>query len=1333
MANVFVSHAGTDTAAALHVVEWLRAEGHEVFLDRDRIDGIEIGEDWATRLQERLRWSDAVICLLSAAYARSTWCTAEVAIAKSNGSRLLPLTLEDGADHSFVAHLQHYALWSEPERAREAVAAVLRDIDGAGGLAWPDDRSPFPGLVPFTAREQRAFFGRETDIRRLLDDVRSAAQAAAPVTLIVGPSGCGKSSLVMAGLMPAVGRDPEWWTLRAFTPGADPLSNLVRELVMAGRRVRLPWTTADVRSRLADGHLADLATDLVAAAPGVNRRRLLVVIDQFEELVTQTDSEGRREFVDAALSRTAGGAVQVVGTLRPEFLDVLQADPNLAEVSISVKLVRPLASSALPDVVAGPARLAGIKIEDGLVAQIVEDTGSGDALPLLAYTLAELAQGVGRDATLTHARYDRLGGVQGALVKQAEAALADAVTRHARTEREVLRALLRLVTVDGHGRPTRLRVPTTSVSDVESDLDPFVDRRILVTGEDGDQPTIGVAHEAVLTAWAPLATAIREARVALRARDAVDEAARRWAQEDRPAERLWEQGQVATARNDLGMRSWGHVRSDRVALSEEAAEFLRLSTRRNRYRRTRLGLVAIVLLAVAVVGVVVAVVRDRAAADQSNLTLAHQLVAQAEAARGGDDRTALQLGIAAHRLRPDSTTAASLIQTVSDTHYTRTLPVPSGVSAEAFTNGGQLMATGSVAGLVQLWDTTDPRRPTAIGAPLDTQIGSTYSVEFSPNGRTLAVAGGAGGVGRAMLWDVTNPAVARSLPDLPGHTDVVHAATFSADGGTLATVGFDNRVLLWDVADPTRPLQIGAPLTAHNGKVTTAAFSPDGRTLATGGFDNQVLLWNVADRARPVLLGPAPDGPTNTVWTLAWSKTTLAAASADGTVRLWDLADPTAARRIGESITVGRGQAFTVAFSPDGTRLVTGGTNRVVALWDLTDRAHPRHTDVLGGHADYVYAVAFRDATTVVSGSADGTAVVWDLATGPAAAPVGPPPGPDAEVNAAAATPNGQTLATGTADGRIALTDVATGSPIASVAAGRGAVRTVAVTPDGHILAVGGDAGVGLWDIAEPARPRRLADVGSPSHRVYSVAISSDGHTLATGGDDTVVRLWDITDPARPGPRAELTGHTGEVYTVRFGGTRLAAGGADNAVILWDVSDLDRPTRIGEPLDGHAGPVYSVAFSSNGTTMATGGEDGSVLLWNVDTAGQARPFERQPQSFQSPVLAVAFAPDERTLAAGYADGRVALWDLTEPGYPRPSGPDLSGPSAVNALVFPSGASALVTAAGTSSVRRWDLSELNALQADPVAQACTRVGGGLDQTRWATYLPDALYADTCPTT
>jgi hypothetical protein len=147
----------------------------------------------------------------------------------------------------------------------------------------------------------------------------------------------------------------------------------------------------------------------------------LIVVDQFEELLTQAGPAERARFA-GLLGPALAGPVQVVGTLRPEFLGQLLADPDLASLPTRVHALRPLRREALRVVIEGPARLAGIEVDEDLVAQLVADTDSGEALPLLAYTLVQLADGVGRGGRLLASRYAQLGGVHGALGRQADAA-----------------------------------------------------------------------------------------------------------------------------------------------------------------------------------------------------------------------------------------------------------------------------------------------------------------------------------------------------------------------------------------------------------------------------------------------------------------------------------------------------------------------------------------------------------------------------------------------------------------------------------------------------------------------------------------------------------------------------------------------------------------------------------------------------------------------------------------------------------------------------------------------------------------------------------------------
>ena len=458
MASVFLSHASQDTRLTHDVARWLLDASDDVFLDQDVTHGITVGDDWEERLHAQLRRADAVVCLVTAAFVGSTWCAGEVAIARTHGCRLLPVRVEPGAEHPFLTGIQHVDL-ADGDLAWARLLEGLRRVDAVGGGGWPPDRSPYPGLRPFTADQHQVFFGRSVEINELAGLLRSPVErAGATLLLVVGPSGCGKSSLVRAGLLPLMADEPGWWALSPMLPGTDPVTALARELAAALKAVGTPTTVADVRRRLYGSGLAALADEVLHAAPGPRRHRLLLVVDQFEELLSQSATRDRVRFAEL-LRPAAGRPVQVVATIRPEFLDQLLRSPELAGLPARTYTVRPLPRDALAAVIERPARLADIAIDDGLVTRLVSDTDGGEALPLLAYTLAELAEGVERGGRLLLSRYEHLGGVRGTLARQADAALDAAAAVGGRNREQIVRGLLALVTVDEHGRPTRRRVP----------------------------------------------------------------------------------------------------------------------------------------------------------------------------------------------------------------------------------------------------------------------------------------------------------------------------------------------------------------------------------------------------------------------------------------------------------------------------------------------------------------------------------------------------------------------------------------------------------------------------------------------------------------------------------------------------------------------------------------------------------------------------------------------------------------------------------------------------------------------------------------------------------
>ena len=949
--------------------------------------------------------------------------------------------------------------------------------------------------------------------------------------LVVGPSGCGKSSLVRAGLLPVMALEPGWQTLPPMVPGVDPVASLARELAHGAKELGVGWTLSFVRERLnQDDGLAVLCDELLLAAPG-HGRHVLLLVDQVEELLTMAGATAQGQFADL-LRPAIAGSLQVVGTLRPEFLSQLLASPELAELVAGTFPLRPLRRDALAIVIEEPALVADITVDPELVARLVSDTDSGEALPLLAFTLANLAEDVPPGGRLSTARYDELGGVQGALISQADAALADALAVNHRTPEQVIAGLLRLVAVDEEGRRIRWLVDQKELpARIRTELEAFVARRLL-TADVGDDGTVvlGVTHEAFLSAWPPLAAAITAEAAALRARRAVELAAAEWDDAGRPLLLLWERGQLAAALRDTGARHtaarpskqesangsrsrwslpaslrpfrWQVFITDEVELSHRAGDFLNRSIRRDRRRRWRATTVLSVLLVLAVVAAAGAVVQQRAAQAQKRaaeqqlrIATARQLITEARTSLDDDPFEALQLGIAAQGIEDNAETRASLVTSLISTPYAGTLTGHDDlVGGLAFSPSGKLMASCSLDNTCRLWDFTDLSHPIPLGEPLRERADVT-SVAFTPDGGIIAL----GMADKTVhLWRVDEPSHPAPLgPPVKAHNGEVRGVGF-ANMNTLVSAGEDGMVRVWDITNSFHLVPVGQPLSGHRGvAVRSLAISPDGRIAATGDVDAFVRLWNL-DRNHLGPLGPPVKGHTRGMLrSLAFSPDGLqmVTVSDDRTVRTWNVANPSQATPIGPPLTGHQDEVTSVAVNPKEPFFATGSDDQTVRQWSL-DPAHPTaHGRPLTGAHDELYSVAFTpDGSLLAAGVADGSVVLWNVSDGTLPAPLG--------------------------------------SPL-----------------------VGHQAGV------DP------------------VVFSATGDLVASASEDMTVKLWQLTpDPAHPSLVASLR-HEDEVGSAAFSPDEpLLATGTEGTLRLWNVENPSRPTALGVPLVAHDRAVVSLAF-----------------------------------------------------------------------------------------------------------------------------------------------------------
>ena len=1135
------------------------------------------------------------------------------------------------------------------------------------------DICPYRALnaFDFTPEDVQVFFGRRALTDELLGKIYEHNFLA-----VLGPSGSGKSSVVRAGLLYELQQGERrsgtetWQILSIIKPTESPLRSLAGAFMpetLCGKKRGEALLNSSVAALREQG-----AAALVEVIEEEDYEQpVVLVVDQFEEIFTlcrgsQEKEQERKQFLDCLFGAVdaLAGQLRLVITLRADFLGkcLEQSYGNLAERIKDCRVdVTPLTDSELDEVITKPAATVGLQVapylQERLKEHIKEAPGS---LPLLQYALTELwrdwhtryqAREPGVGNQLMFEGYDRIGGVAGALEKQADAVyefFAESPTKQGLVQR----IFLELVQPGEETEDTRKRVQKQELISaihpepmVDEVLGKLVESRLIVTDEipikkASNAVVIDLAHEATIRHWKRLRYWLNKHRQDLPLIRQLRNESAIWQSNQRQSkyllvgahldaaleclEKYRELGYLNQTVQNFIRVSWDTWIAEETEKEEQILEALCMTAEVQWNQHQQLES----LLTITRAGKrLQQILQTRPEVQPQNK---QQVVSKLQQTLCGriQEKNRLEGHVAAvHTVvySPNSKILMSAshdktvkLWNVEDGKHILSLGDHNNlIDVVAYSPDGKTLASGSPDKTVKLWDAADGK----VIHTMEDHIERIIAIAYSPDGKTLA----SGSADHTIkLWNVADGSLIASLES---HSDGVNAVAFSPNGKTLASASDDTTIKLWDTAD-------GKLIHTMEGNIeriraVAYSYSPNGKTLASGSADHTIKLWNVADGSLIASL----EGHSNRVNAVAYSPDgkTLASASFDKTIKLWGTANGNLIASLeGHSDGVNA-----VAFSPDGKTLASASEDTTIKLWNL---AGGRPIASLEGHRTPVNAVAFSpDGKTLASASFDKTIKLWSMDR-----LIANMESHSDKVNAIAYSPNGKTLASASDDNTVKLWDTADGSLIASLKDHNDRVNAVAYSPDGKALAsASSDSTVKLWNTADGSLTEsleghvHLLNVAALSG-VNAVVYSPDGKSLASASNDDTVKLWNAMDGNL---LYTLKGHVHWINGVTYSpdGKTLASASSDSTVKLWNMAN----GSLTFSLEGHDTLVKVTVYSPDSKTLASASWDATVKLWNVVDGSLIATLE----GHSNRVNAVAYSPDGKTLASASDDTTVKLWNV----------------------------------------------------------------------------------------